>query len=111
MLTLFSQASPSTVWGAVMLAIYLVGGHVRTRLTQPVVRAVVGLLLSSRGWLLWTMGTSGGDVFYVYFSPFFVQNQLVRASNVAFDYESLKLQATPRVDALFTVKLRIYGYN
>lgn len=43
------QASPSTVWGAVMLAIYLVGRHVRTRLTRPVARAINGLLLSSRG--------------------------------------------------------------
>jgi hypothetical protein len=50
-----------------MLAIYLVGGHVRARLTRLVVRAVAGLLLSSR------LVATGRDVSYVFIiSPFFV---------------------------------------
>ena len=49
-----------------MLAIYPVGGHVRARLTRPVVRAVAGLLLSSRGgWV--AMVLRKGRILCVYY--------------------------------------------
>ncbi len=39
-----------------MLVIYLVGDHVRARLTQPFVRVVAERLLSSKGWFFCTEG-------------------------------------------------------